>query len=162
MVLLLACIHLHLRHPQLFMQLFSPPLGVYKISCKISPIAAPPSRHHILTKPGLPVFAKSHSLVSAKLVKTQFSTMEKAGIICPSTSPLASPLHMIKKKDCRLKTATVPDRYPLLNITDLTSCVSGSTIFPSWIYRRNIIRLQLRRRTFKRLPSSPPVGCSSS
>ena len=38
MVLLLACIHLHLRHPQLFMQLFSPPLGVYKTSCKISPM----------------------------------------------------------------------------------------------------------------------------
>ena len=53
--------------------------------------AAPPRHqvhHHILTKSGLPVFAKARRLDPAKLAvaKTEFSAMEKAGIIRCSTS----------------------------------------------------------------------------
>ena len=64
--------------------------------------------------------------------------MEKVGIICRSTSPSASPLHMVKKKDggwrpCgnyrRLNTITVPDSYLLLNITNFTSRIAGLTVF---------------------------------
>ena len=64
--------------------------------------------------------------------------MEKAGIIRRSTLPLASPLHMVKKKDgdwrpCddyrRLNTTTIPDPYPLPKIADFTSRISGSTVF---------------------------------
>ena len=64
--------------------------------------------------------------------------MEKAGIIRRSNSPWSSPLHMVKKKDggwrpCgdyrQLNTVTVPDRYPLPNIADLTSRVTGLTVF---------------------------------
>jgi len=88
----------------------------------------------------LPVFAKARRLDPAKLAvaKAEFSIMEKASIICRSTSLWASPLHMVKKKDggwrpCSdyrcLNTATVPDRYPLPNIADFTSRISGSSIF---------------------------------
>ena len=64
--------------------------------------------------------------------------MEKAGIIQHSSSPLSSPLHMVKKKeggwrpygdDRRLNNVTVPHRYPLPNIADFTSCIAGSTVF---------------------------------
>ena len=48
--------------------------------------AAPPRhkiRHHILTKPGPPVYAKARRLDPAKLAvaKAEFSAMEKAEII---------------------------------------------------------------------------------
>ena len=45
--------------------------------------------HHILTRPGPPVFAKSCCLDPEKLAsaKAEFAAMEKAGIICRSMSP---------------------------------------------------------------------------
>ena len=70
--------------------------------------------------------------------------MEKDGIVPPSTSPWASPLHMVPKKDgsfrpCgdfrRLNLVTEPDRYPLLNMLDFADPLSGCTVF-SKIYLR--------------------------
>ena len=96
--------------------------------------------HRILTNPGPPVFAKPCGLDPEKLASTQaeFLTMEKAGIICRPNLPWSSPLHMVTKKDsrwrpwvdyCCLKTTTNPDGYPLPNILDFTSRISGSTVF---------------------------------
>jgi hypothetical protein len=68
----------------------------------------------------------------------EFAALEKAGIVSRSTSSLASPLHMVPKKDgswrpCadyrRLNTITVPDRYPLPNMMDLSANMEGWTIF---------------------------------
>ena len=100
-------------------------------------------RHHLLTNPGPPFFAKPWRLDQEKLAaaKDKFSAMEKAGIIRRSTSPWSSPLHMVEKKDrgsrpCgdyrRLNNVTVPDRYPLPHIADFTSQIAGSSVF-SWL-----------------------------
>ena len=97
-------------------------------------------KHHLLTQPGPPVFARARRLDPEKLAsaKAEFSAMEKAGIIRGSNSPWSSPLHMVKKKDggwrpCgdyrRLNTVTIPDRYPLPNIADFSSRIAGSTVF---------------------------------
>ena len=64
--------------------------------------------------------------------------MEKAGIICRSYSPWASPLHLVPKKDgswhpcgdyhC-LNAVTLPDRYPLPNMQSLNDRMASCTVF---------------------------------
>ena len=68
-------------------------------------------------------FAKSRHLDPTKLAvaKAEFSAMDKAGITRRSTSPWASPLHKVKKKDRGWK--------PCGHIADFTSCFIGSTVF---------------------------------
>ena len=126
--------------------LLSTPQAIKDLLHKFSPVVysngfpASEPRHHTLTNPGLPVFAKPYHLDPEKLASPQaaFSSMEKAGIICRSNSPRSSPLHMVKKKDsgwrpcgnyCCLNTTTVPDCYPLPNISDFTSRISCFTVF---------------------------------
>jgi hypothetical protein len=95
--------------------------------------------HHILTD-GRLVLAKAHHLEPAKchIAEEEFAALEKAGIVSRSTSLWASPLHIVPKKDgswrpCgdyrRLNTITVPDRYPLPNMMDLSANMDGCTIF---------------------------------
>ncbi len=83
--------------------------------------------HHIHTGSHPPVFAKSCRLNPEQLqsAKTEFKSLEAAGIICRSKSPWASPLHMVPKKDGtwwpygdyrRLNLVTTPEKYPLPNM----------------------------------------------
>ena len=86
------------------------------------------------------MFAKARRLDAGKLeiAKAEFATMEEAGIIRRSSSSWSSPLHMVLKPDgtwrtCgdyrRLNNATKPDRYPVPNVQDLSSRLSGCTVF---------------------------------
>ena len=116
------------------MQFFSPPISVYKTSCKSLPTSfrliglqllyqatRSSTDHHIFTKPGQPIFAKSHRLNPTKLAVAKAEFSDKAGITRRSTSPRASPLHMVKKKDGGWK--------PCGHIVDFTLCVIDSTVF---------------------------------
>ncbi len=91
--------------------------------------------HHIVTT-GPPIAAKFCRLDGDKLeaAKVELKQLEADVVMQLSTSPWASPLHMVQKKDCRwrpcgdfcrLNVVTEPDVYPLPNMIDFRAKESG-------------------------------------
>ena len=95
---------------------------------------------HVVPTTGSPVFARARPLFADKLrvAKEEFDKMLHMQIIRPSSSPWASPLHMVPKpngswRPCgdfrRLNNATADDRYPLPHIHSFGATASGSAVF---------------------------------
>lgn len=96
--------------------------------------------HRIDTGSAPPVYNKPRQLSTEKLevVKTEFRKLQDSGVIRPSMSPWASPLHLVKKSnnsyrpcgDYRaLNILSKPDRYPVPNINSLSSFLNKKNIF---------------------------------
>ena len=73
-------------------------------------------------------------------LRDQIDEWLEQGVIEPSTSPWASPLVPVKKKDGRtrwvtdlreLNKQTVKDSYPLTNIQEILHSLKGATVFSS-------------------------------
>ena len=97
--------------------------------------------HYTTTKAHPPVYNKPRQLAPErlKISKQEFQHTLDLGIIRPSSSNWASPLHMVLKKTagdwhpcgdyCAIINTTNPAWYPILYIQDLTAMLHGATIF---------------------------------
>ena len=91
----------------------------------------PPHPHQRSSSCLSPLACKDYPLERLKIARQEFEWMLALGIIHPSSSCWASPLHMVPKKtpgDWRpcgdyqaLNHVTVPDQYPVPHLQDLTS-----------------------------------------
>jgi hypothetical protein len=124
--------------------------------------------HHIQTS-GPPIASRFRRLEGAKLEAThrEFKAMEREGVIERSTSPWASPLHMVPKKDgtwrpCgdfrRLNLVTVPDLYPLPKMLDFADRLSGCRIFSKIDLRKGYWQVPVRLEDQKKTAIITPFG----
>ena len=115
-----------------------------------SPSPAPPEhcslppvrhsvQHRIITK-GRPVFARARRLDPERyaVARKEFDQLLRLGVVRPSNSPWASPLHVVRKKDASFRPTgdyralnhdTEPDRYPIPHAQDLFHRLPKATIF---------------------------------
>lgn len=106
-------------------------------------LTSTPLKHqvtHAIETTASPVFAKARRLSPDKLIaaKTEFDNLIKLGFLRTSSSPWASPLHLVRKSDgswrpCgdyrALNKITIPDRYPLPLLQDFTANCFGCNFF---------------------------------
>lgn len=125
-------------------------------------------QHHIVTK-GPPVSEKARRLSPDKLkaAKQQFQHMLEQGICVPSSSPWASSIHLVTKKDgswriCgdyrRLNSVTLTDKYSLPHIHDFVYAFRGCKVFTTLDLRRAYNQVPVAPEDIEKTAVITPFG----
>jgi hypothetical protein len=118
---------------------------------------------------GPPIASRFQRLEGNKLeaARLEFEAVKRRGIIRRSTSPWASPLHMVPKKDglwrpCgdfrRLNLVTEPDVYPLPNMLDFSDRLAGCNVFSKINLRKGYRQIPVRPEDVQKTAVITPFG----
>jgi RNase H-like domain found in reverse transcriptase/Reverse transcriptase (RNA-dependent DNA polymerase)/Integrase zinc binding domain len=124
--------------------------------------------HHLVTR-GPPIASKFRRLDGEKLAaaKAEFEKMESDDIVPRSTSPWASPLHMVEKADgswrpCgdfrRLNLVTTANSYPLPNMMDFSTKAEGCTVFSKIDLRKGYYQIPMHAADIEKTAITTPFG----